>query len=115
MPASQFDEFDRRMRRINRRHSRLSRGYKTSVNADGLLVATPVRRRTSTPLRGVVVIVAVLMIFKGFLYAQLGPTAYQDRVDELSGGTQIEQIGAWIMTADPTTVWIASQVSSLVR
>ncbi len=49
MSASQFDEFDRRMRRINRRHSRLSRGYSTSVNADGLLVAMPVKRRAGTP------------------------------------------------------------------
>ncbi len=115
MPASQFDEFDRRMRRINRRHSRLSRGYVTSVNRDGLLVATPSRRRSSMPLRGVVIIVAILMIFKGFLHAQLGPTAYQTRVDSLAGGTTVEQIGAWIMTADPTTVWISSQLSSLVR
>lgn len=115
MTASQFDEFDRRMRRINRRHSRLSRGYSTSVNADGLLVAMPVKRRAGTPLRGVVILLAVLMLFKGFLYAQLGQAAYQERVDRLAGGTTIEQVGAWLMTADPSTVWIATQVSSLVR
>ena len=103
------------MRRINRRHSRLSRGYVTSVNRDGLLVATPARRRTSVPLRGVVVIIAVLMLFKGFLHAQLGAPAYQIRVDKLAGGTSIEQVGAWIMTADPTTVWLSTQMSSLVR
>lgn len=115
MSASQFDEFDRRMRRINRRHSKLSRGYVTSVNADGLLVATPARRRTSVPLRGVVTILAVLLIFKGFLLAQLGPTAYEERIERLAGGTTIEQVGGWIMTADPVTVWIAEKVSSLVR
>ena len=115
MSASQFDEFDRRMRRINRRHSKLSRGYKTSVNADGLLVATPIQRRTNVPLRGVLIVLAVLMIFKGFLLAQLGPVAYEDRVARLAGGTTIEQVGGWIMTADPATIWIADKVSSLVR
>lgn len=113
--TSQFDEFDRRMRRINRRHSRLSRGYVTSVNADGLLVATPIRRRTSVPLRGVVVIIAALMLFKGIVLAQLGPAAYEERLEGLAGGNQVEQVGAWIMKADPTTTWIASHLGPLLR
>ena len=44
MSAYQFEEFERRMRRINRRHTKLSHGYVTQVNDDGLVVAKPRRR-----------------------------------------------------------------------
>ena len=115
MPTSQFDEFDRRMRRINRRHSKLSHGYVTAVNDDGLVVAKPQRRGGSRMLRGLIFIAVVVVLFKGFLHAQLGAFAYQERVDSLAAGTVVEQAGAYVMTADPVTLWISSQVVSLVR
>lgn len=115
MSASQFDEFDRRMRRINRRHSKLSQGYVTAVNSDGLVVAKPQRRGNRAMLRGLALIVIVMILFKGFLHAQLGPQAYQERVNALAAGTAIEQAGALVMVGDPLTVWISSKVVSLVR
>ena len=51
MSASQFDEFDRRMRRISRRHSKLSHGYVTTVNDDGMVVAKPKRKSRMTTVR----------------------------------------------------------------
>lgn len=115
MSAYQFDEFERRMRRINRRHSKLSHGYVTSINDDGLVVAKPKARGRGATLRGVLLMVAVIMVFKGFLYAQLGPFAYQDRVDRLAEGNIVEQAGAWVMTAEPVTLWLAENITSLVR
>lgn len=115
MSASQYEEFERRMRRISRRHSKLSHGYVTAVNSDGLVVAKPQRRSRRGALRGVIVILAVTMLFKGVLHAQLGAAAYQERVDLLSAGSAVENVGAWIMTADPVTLWLSGQVSSLVR
>lgn len=115
MSASQFDEFERRMRRINRRHSKLSQGYVTAVNSDGLVVAKPQRRSNRGMLRGLAMIVIVMMLFKGFLHAQLGAQSYQDRIEALAAGTVIEQAGAYFMVADPITLWISSKVVSLVR
>ncbi|MEQ9041630.1 MAG: hypothetical protein RIE24_25170 [Silicimonas sp.] len=115
MSASQFDEFERRMRRINRRHSKLSQGYVTAVNSDGLVVAKPQRRGNRGMLRGLAMIVIVMMLFKGFLHAQLGAQSYQDRIEALAAGTVIEQAGAYFMVADPITLWISSKVVSLVR
>lgn len=115
MSASQFDEFERRMRRINRRHSKLSQGYVTAVTGDGLVVAKPHRRGNRGMIRGLIVICVIVVLFKGILHAQLGPQAYQDRVDALASGTMIEQAGAWVMTADPVTLWLSSKVVSLVR
>lgn len=115
MSASQFDEFDRRMRRISRRNTKLSRGYVTRVTNDGLVVAKPKRKGNGSTLRGLVILAFVMVLFKGFLHAQLGADAYQARIDGLAGGSVFEQAGAWVMTADPVTQFLSSKFSSLVR
>ena len=115
MSASQFDEFDRRMRRISRRQTQLSRGYVTQVASDGLMVAKPKRKGGRSTLRGVAIVVVVLMLFKGFLHSQLGSDAYQARVDGLASGSVFEQAGAWLMVADPVTEFLSAKFSSLVR
>ena len=115
MSAYQFDEFERRMRRINRRHTKLSQGYVTAVNEDGLVVAKPQRRSSGAMLRGLGLIVVVILVFKGFLHAQLGVDAYSERVERLAAGNIVEQAGAWVMSADPITVAISHHLSSLVR
>lgn len=115
MSASQFDEFDRRMRRISKRHSKLSHGYVTSVNHDGLVVAKPKRKSHRGTLRGLIILFAVMMIFKGVLHAQIGAGAYQARLDALNEGSIAEQAGAWVMTPDPVTLWISQKIASLVR
>ena len=115
MSASQFDEFDRRMRRISRRHSKLSHGYVTTVNSDGIVVAKPKRRGQGGTLRSLVLLLLVMILFKGFLHARLGPDAYQARVDNLASGSSVEKAGAWAMTADPVTLWLSGHLSSLVR
>ncbi|MEM7752324.1 MAG: hypothetical protein AAF230_02860 [Pseudomonadota bacterium] len=112
MSASQYDEFDRRMRRITRRHTQLSRGYVTSVNDDGLVVAKPKRKFRRGTLRGVAIVVLTLMLFKGVLFSQLGPAAYAERVDSLSQGSFFEQAGAVLMAADPITIWLAGQIGN---
>ena len=52
-------------------------------------------------------IVIVMMLFKGFLHAQLGAQSYQDRIEALAAGTVIEQAGAWVLQVDPVTQKIA--------
>lgn len=114
MSASQYEEFDRRMRRISRRHTQLSHGYVTSVNDDGLVIAKPKRRMRRGTLRGLAIVVLVLMIFKGFLHSQLGSEAYQARLDGLAGGSIFEQAGAVVMAADPITVWLSGQIGAWI-
>ncbi|WP_413718176.1 hypothetical protein [Silicimonas sp. MF1-12-2] len=103
------------MRRINRRHSKLSQGYVTAVTSDGLVVAKPQRRARRGMLRGLAMVVVVMMLFKGALHAQLGAQSYQDRIDALAAGNAMEQAGAYFMVADPITLWISKTVVSLVR
>lgn len=110
MSASQYDEFDRRMRRISRRHSQLSRGYVTSVNDDGLVVAKPRRRMSKRTVRTLIFLAFALLAFKSFLHANLGDAAYNERLAGLSEGSQFEQVGAWLMTADPVTRALSAQI-----
>ncbi len=104
-------QFGHRLKRIDKTHRQLSNGYVTSVNHDGLIIARPARRSSGLPLRGLFLCLVVLMTFKGFVYAQIGSTAYADRVSLLESGTFVEQIGAYAMFADPVTLWISEQIA----
>lgn len=115
MSASQFDEFDRRMHRINRRHSKMSHGYVTKINDDGLVVAKPAKKSRNVIARATVIVIAMIILFKGVLHAQLGPEAYAERVQSLSEGSPLEQAGSFIMRPDPITLWISGHAVSLVR
>ena len=108
-------QFGHRLRRIDRQHRKLARGYVTSVNHDGLIVARPSRQTSLFPLRGLFLCLLTLLAFKGFIYAQLGPTSYGERVALLQEGTLVEKMGGYAMTADPVTLWIGGQISPFIR
>jgi len=114
MADANYVKFNKRLRSIDRNHRKLSRGYVQLVERDGILV--PHSRRTARrgfPFRGLLLTLAVFLVFKGFLLAQLGPITYEGRVDKLAVGNAVEQAGAWAMTADPITVWVAGQLAPL--
>jgi len=100
-------EFGQRLRSIERQHRKLASGFVTSVTEDGLLIAQPRKKSSATPLRGLFLAMFILLAFKAYLYGQLGPATYNDRVVMLEQGTVLERIGAYAMKADPVTVWIS--------
>lgn len=106
--------FDKRLKRIVRRHDRMARGVVKTVNADGLIVARPRLYKPRFPLKGLIVLIAAGFIFKGFLFASLGETAYAERVASLRDGTVMEQAGAWVMQADPATALVAEGIKAIL-
>ncbi len=113
MADANYANFSKRMSAIEKRHRRMSRGYVQLVERDGILV--PKARRTARrkfPLRGLALFLALFLVFKGFLMVQLGDATYAERVSKLNSGTAIEQVGAWVMQADPISLWISQQVKS---
>lgn len=113
MSDAQMNEFDERLRRIDRRHQRLARGFVMSVSKDGLIVARPARESYRFPWRGLLMILVAMMLFKGLLHAQVGATDYDSRIVALQQGTVIEQAGAWFMKADPVTLWLSSHMQGV--
>lgn len=115
MSNTQTQHFDKRLRRIHRHHRKLSHGYVTSVNHDGLIIARPRRHGPRFPWKGLMVTVALFLLFKGFLFANLGAATFGERVEKLNSGTIVEKAGAFAMQADPATLWIAEQIGPFLR
>jgi hypothetical protein len=108
-------EFDKRLRRIQRRNRRLSRGAVPYIDSTGLVTFRPRRQGLRLPLRGLLLLVVGFIAFKGLVLAHLGTDLYQDRLALLRAGTVIEQGGAWAMQIDPATEWVAGQLWPLLN
>lgn len=106
--------FNKRLRRLDRKHRAMENGYSAYVRPDGLIVAKPRRSRSRLSLKPVIFCLAGLVLFKGILLAQLGSAVYLERVASLQGGTVVEQAGAWVMQVDPASEWIAGQIKNLL-
>lgn len=110
MSDSQTRDFDDRLRRIDRRNRTLSRGFILSVSKDGLIVARPETSRLRFPWRVLLFLLVAVIGFKAVLYAVIGPEDYAERLARLSAGTVAEQMSAYVLHADPVTVWLADLV-----
>jgi hypothetical protein len=112
MADANYVKFNKRLRDIDSRHRKLSRGYVQLVERDGLLVPVSTRRtaRRGFPFRGLLMILGGFLLFKAILLTHLGPLTYNERVEKLAAGTSLEQAGAWVMRADPATLWITQQI-----
>ncbi len=108
-------EFDRRISRLNKKHAKLSRGYRATMRKDGLVVMRPQRVQSAVPAKVLLLCLVGLFAFKTFLLTSLGASAYQYRVDSLAQGTSVEKAGAWVMQIDPLSEHISAQLSKFLR
>lgn len=106
--------FEHRVRRVARKHRAMAQGIVHRMGADGLVSAYPRRRMPSFPLRGLMVLIGAAFLFKACLFAALGASVYEDRVALLQSGSIVEQGGAWVMQADPATIWVAEQINGVL-
>lgn len=106
--------FDKRLKRIVRRHDKMSNGVVRTVTSDGLIIAKPRLYKPRFPLKGLLVVLMLGFLFKGFLFAYLGEGAYGDRVAALKSGTVLEQAGAWVMQPDPVTYIVAEGIATVL-
>jgi hypothetical protein len=107
-------QFEQRLRKLDRKHAALARGFVAQVRPDGLVVIRPKRMRASFPLRPVLLFIAAFFLFKGLLLAQLGAITYDERVAKLRNGTVVEQAGALLMQKDPATEFAASYLVKVI-
>lgn len=106
--------FEKRLRRIVRRNNRLAQGARLRQTKDGLIVAQPRLYNPKFPLKGLIMLIAVAFLFKGYVYAQLGTQDYAAKVAALAEGSLFEQAGGWLMYADPATVMIGDLFTKII-
>ena len=108
-------EFESRIRRLLRKHTAMTQGYTTRMRPDGLIVAYP--RRAPRPISGraIVMFLGAFVLFKGVMVVNLGPVAYDEKVDRLGQGSLVEQAGAFAMQADPLTALVAQKLETELR
>lgn len=111
--ASVHAPFEKRVRKIVRDHERMANGVTHTLRKDGLIVAKPRIYNPRFPLKGMLALVAAAFLFKGYIYAHLGPSDYNARVEALTQGSLIEQAGAWVMYADIVTIYVGTFMNSL--
>ncbi|MBY6069229.1 hypothetical protein KUW17_20970 [Leisingera aquaemixtae] len=109
------DQFQSRLQQINRKHMAMSGGYSAKMRPDGLLVIKPHRVQSRISARTLVFLAAFFLLFKGFLMAALGFGSYDERVRTLAAGSVVERAGAYIMQADPVSVFIAQNIGPVLR
>ena len=110
-----FDNFDKRLNKIDRKHRALARGYTSRVGSDGLIVIRPRRRGLRLPVKGLALLGLGFFGLKGLMLAQIGHDNFAARLNDLNNGTIAEQAGAWIMQVDPATKWIAELILPLLH
>jgi hypothetical protein len=108
-------QFKNRLRRLERKHSAMSKGYQAKLRSDGLIVMTPRRQGPRISARSVLLFLAAFFLFKGFLIANIGIDGYNDRVVRLEGGNTVEVAGAWVMQADPLALLVAEKIGPVLR
>lgn len=114
MPDEKQLEFGQRVRRILRRRRALSRGFVIEVKPDGLLTTQPRRDASRNALRSLLLVLLVLLGFKGFLLASLGEPAYFERLARLQGGSLPDRLGAYVMYPDPASAALARLMAGIV-
>jgi hypothetical protein len=65
-------------------------------------------------MRGVALAIGLLMLFKALLFAQVGPLAYDERVEAMRTGSTLEQAGAWLLQKEPVTVLLGGYLKAYV-
>jgi len=98
--------------RIARIERARAKGY--GFEANGTLGRShffrPVRQRR--PLLRVLIFAFVCVFgLKGTILHYVGPDSYAARVDRLAAGEDFDKLGAWLMQADPVTIWVATRIA----
>ena len=96
---------NKRLRRVIRKHDRMrTNGVVHRVGSDGLIRSRPRLIRPQFPIKGLFLIVALLVMFKALLFAQIGAGNYAIKIEDLRNGTGVDRVGAFVMQEEPVTL-----------
>ncbi|OYU19284.1 MAG: hypothetical protein CFE34_06060 [Rhodobacteraceae bacterium PARR1] len=99
------DDFYGRVARLEQAHAR-GHGHEAAGALGRSAYFRPSPRRLPV-LRGSVFVLATVIGLKATLYGGMPEDVYLSRLAALKQGTAIERVGAFLMTPDPVTGWLA--------
>jgi len=107
---------------LNDFYTRVSRIEKSHAKGYGFEATGTVRRRAPSRagarvmkiLKPVVFALALAVGLKGTIHYYVGAQTYESRVSALAAGQGFDPIGAWMMHADPITMWVSAQLQVLL-
>lgn len=107
---------------LNDFYSRVSRIEKSHAKGYGFEAAGTVGRKASTRsgtrllrvAKPLVLALAMGIGLKGVIHYYVGAQTYESRVSALAAGQGFDPVGAWLMHADPATLWVSGQLQSLL-
>jgi hypothetical protein len=107
---------------LNDFYSRVSRIEKSHAKGYGFEAAGTVGRRTAGRgarrvmklVKPAVVVLALGFGLKGVIHYYVGAQTYESRVSALAAGDGFDPVGAWLMHADPATLWVSGQLQGLL-
>lgn len=108
-------EFRSRLSRLERKYKGMSAGYDAKLRSDGLIVITPRKAKRRVAWVPMAVFLLGFVVFKGFLMVSLGASSYDERVARLQDGTGVEQVGAFVMQADPLSTLVANKMGTVLQ
>lgn len=107
-----LNDFYSRVSRIEKSHAK---GY--GFEAAGTLGRKGGARSGSRLFRLIKPLVLVLAVgtgVKSVIHYYVGAQPYESRVSALAVGDGFDPVGAWLMHADPVTLWASAQMQTLL-
>lgn len=107
MADPQMKDFYGRLRRINKIH-RAGGGFEASGTL-GMSYYSGINRRRNHAkwLLPVALLLFTIVGIKAAVHANIGSFAYESRIAALRDGDSADRIGAYVLQADPLTLYVA--------
>ena len=107
-----LNDFYTRVSRIEKSHAK-GYGFEASGTV-GRKAAGRTGRRFLKLAKPLVLALALGVGVKGVIHYFVGAQTYESRVSALAAGQGFDPVGAWVMHADPVTLWVSSQFQSVL-
>jgi hypothetical protein len=107
---------------LNDFYSRVSRIEKSHAKGYGFEAVGTLGRKGSTRnglrvlklVKPLALVLAVGIGIKGVIHYYVGAQTYESRVSALAAGQGFDPVGAWLMHADPATLWLSGQLQGVL-
>lgn len=106
-------DFYGRIYRIQKRH-RQGGGFEAAGTLGRAYFQPPQSRSLAAPvLRALIMMLVAVTLVKVLMLSAVGPQEYATRLSVLQQGDSFDRVGAFVMTADPVTTFLAGKVAAL--